>query len=103
MKSIRSPRGCIGVPGLVFCASLLCPGARPLMAQAPSRAPAQPGSQEAWHESMVRTPLPRKGCFKASYPSTDWQGGSVRDSTVISPGADGRGREQLRYRGWHQR
>ena len=22
---------------------------------------------------MVRRPLPKKGCFKASYPSTDWQ------------------------------
>lgn len=28
---------------------------------------------EAWRKSMARTPLPKKGCFKASYPSTEWQ------------------------------
>src|ERR1035438_72046 len=29
--------------------------------------------REAWHRSMSRTPLPKKGCFKATYPSTEWQ------------------------------
>ena len=27
---------------------------------------------EAWRKSMARVPLPKKGCFKASYPSTEW-------------------------------
>src|ERR1051326_911063 len=28
---------------------------------------------DAWHKSMARVPLPKKGCFTASYPSTTWQ------------------------------
>jgi hypothetical protein len=27
---------------------------------------------EAWRKSMGRTPLPKKGCFQASFPSTEW-------------------------------
>jgi uncharacterized repeat protein (TIGR03803 family) len=73
MKSIRTPRGCANFFGAIFLASLLCPVSPPAMAQDPSPALAQPGSREAWRESMVRTPLPNKGCFKVSYPSTEWQ------------------------------
>ena len=29
--------------------------------------------RQAWHASMVKTPVPKNGCFKASYPSTEWQ------------------------------
>ena len=28
---------------------------------------------DAWHQSMARVPLPKKGCFTVSYPSTTWQ------------------------------
>ena len=28
---------------------------------------------EAWRKSMTRVPLPKKGCFKTSYPSTEWR------------------------------
>src|SRR5580700_10240513 len=31
------------------------------------------GDWNAWRASMSRTPLPKNGCFKASYPSTDWR------------------------------
>jgi hypothetical protein len=27
---------------------------------------------EAWRQSMARVPMPKKGCFKTSYPSTEW-------------------------------
>lgn len=29
--------------------------------------------REAWRKSMKKTPLPKSGCFTASYPSTRWQ------------------------------
>ena len=57
---------------IVF-AGLLSSVSPPLIAQDPSPALAQPGSRETWHESMVRTALPKEGCFKVSYPNTDWQ------------------------------
>jgi hypothetical protein len=28
---------------------------------------------EAWRKSMTRVPMPKKGCFKASYPGTEWR------------------------------
>jgi von Willebrand factor type D domain len=48
-------------------------------APAPSPTPAptttQPQavqSREAWRATMSRAPLPKQGCFTASYPSTEW-------------------------------
>ena len=35
--------------------------------------PADPAKLDAWHKSMARVPLPKKGCFTVSYPSTQWQ------------------------------
>ena len=32
-----------------------------------------PASREAWRTAMARVPLPKKGCFKASYPNVAWQ------------------------------
>ncbi|MGD0014541.1 MAG: Ig-like domain-containing protein [Bryobacteraceae bacterium] len=40
-------------------------------------------SREAWRASMSRRPLPRKGCFRASYPSTEWK--EVPCSTAKPP------------------
>src|SRR5690349_14385144 len=28
---------------------------------------------EAWHESMRRTPPPKRGCFEVTHPSTTWR------------------------------
>jgi len=45
-------------------------------APAAAGATAQPPteqSREAWRKSMARARLPKKGCFKASYPNTEWQ------------------------------
>jgi hypothetical protein len=35
--------------------------------------PAKSEAREAWRKSMARHPVPRKGCFEASYPSTEWK------------------------------
>ena len=45
-------------------------------AQTAPQAASQPPpamSQEDWHATMSRTPLPKKGCFNATYPSMEWQ------------------------------
>jgi len=39
----------------------------------PQPSPRQSVDRESWRESMSRTPLPKHGCFHASYPSTEWQ------------------------------
>ncbi|MGA7830766.1 MAG: Ig-like domain repeat protein [Terracidiphilus sp.] len=52
---------------LTLMASIsLCP------AQESAQAPVKPEVREAWRKAMVRTPLPKSGCFKAEYPRTDW-------------------------------
>ncbi|MGA3039240.1 MAG: choice-of-anchor tandem repeat GloVer-containing protein [Bryobacteraceae bacterium] len=73
MRSSKAARGCVRARGAVVFASLLCSVSPSLMAQDPPPALAQPGSRKAWRESMVRTPLPKEGCFEASYPGTDWR------------------------------
>jgi hypothetical protein len=35
--------------------------------------PLDPAAAKAWRTSMVSTPLPNAGCFRASYPSLLWQ------------------------------
>jgi hypothetical protein len=42
-------------------------------AQEAAQQPASPEIREAWRKSMVRIPLPKNGCFKAQYPSAEWQ------------------------------
>jgi hypothetical protein len=47
-----------------------------LACQAQQTQPTHSGSspeRDAWRKSMKRTPLPKKGCFTASYPGTAWQ------------------------------
>ena len=43
----------------------------------PMNAPTPPDRatqiRQAWVVTMSRTPLPKKGCFKSSFPSTQWQ------------------------------
>ncbi len=48
--------------------NLTCPAQ-----QAQPVQPANSAQREAWRKSMKQIPLPNKGCFKASYPSSTWQ------------------------------
>jgi len=98
MKSFRAARGSVTVRGPIVFASLLCglffccATSPTIMAQAskqpepapaaqnasPSQETTQPSAAEAahrkaWRKSMVRLRLPKKGCFTASYPSTEWK------------------------------
>jgi hypothetical protein len=34
---------------------------------------AKSAERETWRKAMVRTPLPKKGCFHASYPEKEWR------------------------------
>jgi hypothetical protein len=52
--------------------------APPINEGAPNKQPApaataESRSREAWHATMSQTPTPKKGCFTASYPNTEWQ------------------------------
>jgi hypothetical protein len=40
---------------------------------APATTPPSAKSLHEWHRGMARVPLPKKGCFTSSYPSTKWQ------------------------------
>jgi len=105
MKSSRAARGCVRVRGAVVFASLLCSISPPVMAQAPSPAPAQPESREAWRESMARAPLPKEGMLQGFVPEHRLAGGSMYDPAVTSLAADARRRVKSEHRGrrWHQR
>jgi len=41
------------------------------VAQQATSPPVKPEIREAWRKSMVRKALPKNGCFKAEYPSTE--------------------------------
>src|SRR4029077_13616255 len=54
----------------------------PAPAPTPPQATAPPPSaqsreeqqkREAWRKSMSQHPVPKNGCFNASYPNTEWQ------------------------------
>jgi hypothetical protein len=59
----------------------------PTNAQPAAAAPTSPGTagppaamnleerqkREAWHKSMLAVPLPKKGCFRGTYPDMGWQ------------------------------
>jgi hypothetical protein len=51
------------------------PSTQPALAQNTPQATSQPPPQvlKAWEATMSRTSPPRRGCFKSSYPSTEWQ------------------------------
>src|SRR4051794_6178616 len=48
---------------------------QPAPPPAPPQVTTQPSVQSgaAWGAIISRTPVPKKGCFKSSYPSTVWQ------------------------------
>jgi hypothetical protein len=53
-----------GLPGLLMLATA-----------AHAAAPASKADrlEQAWHNTIVNTPVPAKGCFTASYPDTTWK------------------------------
>jgi len=58
----------------IIATSLMLIASAPLFrAQEATQAPGKTEAREAWRKVMVKTPLPRNGCFKAEYPRTDWQ------------------------------
>jgi hypothetical protein len=64
--------------GLAIFAALLAPpeGRAQTPSQTPPPATTQPPPTKSlrdWHKDMTRVPLPKKGCFTSSYPSTEWQ------------------------------
>lgn len=68
------------VLGIVIAASALsgllpdrATAAEPGAPAATQPAPAPPASPQAWRALMRQVPLPKKGCFKARFPSTAWQ------------------------------
>jgi hypothetical protein len=66
---------------LLFGLFFLGASSSPLMAQESQnpkgtntqRPDEQAAKREAWRKAMARVRLPKKGCFKASYPNTEWQ------------------------------
>jgi hypothetical protein len=52
---------------------VLLAGASPGRAQEPTQPPAEFQLRDAWRKSMVSSDLPKNGCFKVAYPSTEWQ------------------------------
>ena len=99
MKTIRVARGCVTVRVSIVYASLLsglllfCAISPILIAQTPTKPAPEPTLtkplpmetithpqpvvnaqvREAWRKTMVKTPRPKHGCFKAEYPSTTWE------------------------------
>lgn len=71
---LRVPPHSASTLGVVLC--LLVSGFFHLKIYAQQLQPAQQPdrvARDAWHKSMKKTPLPRHGCFMATYPSTEWQ------------------------------
>jgi len=60
-------------------------------AQEATQPPAKSEVREAWRKAMVRTPLPKKGCFTASYPNKAWQEVPCSTAPVIPPRPQVRG------------
>ena len=53
----------------IIATSLMLIASAPLFrAQEATQAPGKTEAREAWRKVMVKTPLPRNGCFKAEYP-----------------------------------
>ena len=61
-------------PGIAFSQQADASEAQLAPASSPEAAtrPPQAQSREAWRAELSRHPLPKKGCFNATYPSTEW-------------------------------
>jgi hypothetical protein len=89
MKTDNSTRRCIAIAMILGAAGLtIYSSSRATSAEGgglPSAEPAQPAAaaggttkseqqaRKAWGAEMSKRPLPKIGCFTASYPSTEWQ------------------------------
>ena len=94
MIASRPARSRLAMASGLIVASLLAPSAAPAQttpppAQTPPSPAAQPkdetpegklplsaeetAKRQAWRETMSRKPMPQKGCFKSTYPNTEWQ------------------------------
>jgi len=69
------------VLGLLWC----CNASIPLMAQESQQRPVKNPEREAWRKAMVRTPLPKKGCFQVSYPNKEWKEIACSNAKVVIP------------------
>jgi hypothetical protein len=49
------------------------PAAQPAPAPTPQQPATTAESRKAWGLAMAKRPMPKNGCFTASYPSTEWQ------------------------------
>jgi hypothetical protein len=65
-------------------ALMLTAGIHLCYAQQSVRTPVKPELREAWRKSMVQTPVPKNGCFKVEYPSTDWQEAPCGDPSPLA-------------------
>src|SRR6516165_3940006 len=58
---------------VVACGLLLSFSASVQPTAQASNQPTAESSREKWRKTMVKTPRPRRGCFKVSYPETEWK------------------------------
>src|SRR5437868_1054430 len=65
----------------------------PLMAQESQKRPVKDPERETWRKAMVRVPLPKKGCFQASYPDREWKEVACSKAPVLPPQPPRRGRK----------
>jgi|GEM_PF-1084187 len=75
------------VLGLLWC----CSASIPLMAQESQQRPVKDHERETWRKAMVRTPLPKKGCFQVSYPNKEWKEIACSNAKVVPPQLPRRG------------
>ncbi|HLX83387.1 MAG TPA: hypothetical protein VKR59_05795 [Terriglobales bacterium] len=60
----------------LLCVGLACIACVPIWAQAPSNenlSPEELRLRDDWRVSLAQVPLPKKGCFQASYPGKEWR------------------------------
>jgi hypothetical protein len=75
-NDLGPPQMVIALGLAVFMALLTAPE---VCAQTPNTTPPvttpQPSAKslQEWRKGMARVPLPRRGCFTSSYPSTEWR------------------------------
>lgn len=72
-RSVRSSLARLIERAAMLGLVLSCIGAVPLLAQEVVQHPSKNPEREAWRKAMVKIPLPKNGCFQASYPNKEWQ------------------------------
>ena len=85
-RAVRSSPASLIERGAMLGLVLSCIGAVPLLAQEvlhPSKNP----EREAWRKAMVKIPLPKNGCFQASYPNKEWQEVPCSKAPLLTSGS----------------